>query len=132
MQTSDPDARRRQDAFDDRRLSARGESGMQSGSEKRGGLYTLGAVQGGERKFRPVALDFQQETGIMGGLELARAAGGDDAAVAHERDGRAIFGLVEVMRGDEDGRSGRGQVVDDVPKHAPRGRIDAGRRLVEK
>ena len=49
-----------------------------------------------------------------------------------DRNPLAVLRLVQVMRRDEDGHATRGQILDEPPEPAPRERIDASGRLVEK
>jgi hypothetical protein len=65
--------------------------------------------------------------------QLPGRAGGDDAPVAE--DGESVgesLGLLHVMRGQEDALAKRPQVADCLPGLAARGRVEAGRRLVEE
>ena len=65
--------------------------------------------------------------------ELARGALGQDAAVLDDRHavGQCLR-LVEVVRGEQDRLAEVAQRAHDVPGVAPRGGVEAGRRLVEE
>ena len=66
-------------------------------------------------------------------LELVRRALGDDLAVVHDRDPVAErVGLVEVVRGEEDGHALGAQPADLVPHVGPALRVEAGGRLVQE
>ena len=62
---------------------------------------------------------------------LGRAAG-DQLAAIDQPQAVAVFRLVHVVRGDEDGHALAGQLVDQVPELAAADRIDARGRLVEE
>jgi len=66
-------------------------------------------------------------------LELACGAFGDDGAVVDHRDpvGERV-GLVEVLRGEHDGRAVGHQAAHDLPHALPARRVEAGGRLVEE
>ena len=68
------------------------------------------------------------------GLELVGRAGDDDAAAVH--DGHPVgepVGLLQVVRGEQDGqRLVRGQPADLGPHRGAGLRVEAGRRLVEE
>ena len=64
--------------------------------------------------------------------DLVDRAGREHMAVGDVADAVAALGLVHVMGRDEHGEAVRGEAVDLVPELAPRLRIDAGGRLVEK
>src|SRR5262245_3046418 len=71
----------------------------------------------------------------MAGLlafEAARAAFSHELSRDHHSKTVTLFGLFEVMRGDEDRGASVGQAVDHPPEGAPRQRVDAGSRLVEE
>ena len=66
-------------------------------------------------------------------LELGRRALGDDLAVVHDGDPVAErVGLVQVVRGDEDGHALAAQPADLVPHVRAALRVEAGGRLVEE
>ena len=67
-----------------------------------------------------------------GGDHLGHGAARDDPAVGDVDDAVAALGLVHVVGGDEHGQPVGGELVDLVPELAPRLRVDAGGRLVEK
>ncbi len=65
-------------------------------------------------------------------LQLGRRAQGDHFAAVHERDAMAVFRLVHIMRGDENGVAGRGELIDQIPELPPGDGIDAAGRLIQK
>ncbi len=65
-------------------------------------------------------------------LHVSGRAAREHFAEGDIRDLMAAFGLVHVMRGDEDGEAAGGELVNLAPEIAPRFRIDAGGRLVEQ
>ena len=48
------------------------------------------------------------------------------------RDAMAVLGFVQIVRRDEHGDAGSREMIDEAPELAPRDRIDAAGRLVEK
>ena len=67
------------------------------------------------------------------GAERAGRALGDDQAVAqHDHAIGERRRLVQVVRGQEHGRAGRGELADRLPRAAARLGIEAGGRLVEE
>ena len=67
------------------------------------------------------------------GAELGGRALGEDAAVLDDRDAVAErLRLVEVVRRQQDRLAELLQAADRLPGGAPRGRVEAGRRLVEE
>jgi hypothetical protein len=66
-------------------------------------------------------------------LELVGGAVGDDGAAVDHRDavGQAL-GLVEVLRGQQDGRALGDEALDRLPQADAAARIQPGRRLVEE
>src|SRR4051812_5127859 len=63
-------------------------------------------------------------------LEVVGSALGDDAAAENEREAVALLRLVHVVRRDEHRHSAlRGELVDEVPEHAPSPGIHTARRL---
>ena len=63
----------------------------------------------------------------------SRGAGGDDRAVVDDHDvGRELVGLLEVLRGEEDGGALVHQVAEVGPEVEPVGGVEPGRRLVEQ
>ena len=66
-------------------------------------------------------------------LQLLRRPLGDDPAVVDDRQAVAqLVGLLEVLRGQEDGRALGVDAAHLVPDRQPRGRVEPGRRLVEE
>jgi hypothetical protein len=66
-------------------------------------------------------------------LELVRGAFGDDLAVVQHSDPVGeLVGLLEVLRGEEDGDAARDQVPHDLPHAAAAARVQPGGRLVEE
>ena len=69
----------------------------------------------------------------VAGEELLGRAGADDLAAA--QDGDAVgesLRLLHVVRREEDALPQGAQVADRLPRLPPRGRVEAGRRLVEE
>ena len=67
------------------------------------------------------------------GLELVGAAVGDGAAVVeHDDVVGQLVGLLEVLRGEDDGGAVAHQVAEDVPQVAAAARVEAGGGLVEE
>ena len=65
--------------------------------------------------------------------QLARRAERDHLAVIDDRDAIAQpFGLVHVVRRQQNGAAGALELLDQIPELAPRLRVEAGRRLVEE
>ena len=65
--------------------------------------------------------------------ELVRRAGRDDAAVAEDREPIGeLVRLLQVVRRQQDRLAERAQAADRLPGLPARGRIEAGRRLVEE
>ena len=66
-------------------------------------------------------------------LELLRGAFDDQPAVVEQRDPVGeVVGLLQVLRGEEDGDAAGHEVTDDLPHAAAAARIEAGGRLVEE
>ncbi len=86
-----------------------------------------------ERPWRAVLQPAHRRQSLVPPAEARRIAGGDHAAVVDDRDrvGQRL-GLLEVVRGQQDGRALRLQRADEVPELAPGLRVEAGRRLVEE
>ncbi len=72
------------------------------------------------------------ERALHQALHLVGRADGDEPAFVHERDALAALRLVEIGGGDEDGHLLAQELVEDAPEVAPRHRIDAVGRLVQK
>src|SRR5438105_13483627 len=85
------------------------------------------------------------EIGLLGDHRLAEAAAQelrdersrrverDDLPGVHDRDAVAQdLGLVEVVRGEENGRAPLPDVANELPQIAARLRVEAGRRLVQE
>ncbi|CCH16009.1 Protein of unknown function [Micromonospora lupini str. Lupac 08] len=88
----------------------------------------LGGLRGGGQ----VETDKHDVAGDLP-LELRWGALGDDLAVVHDRDPVAErVGLVEVVRGDEDGHAVAAQSPDLVPHVGAALRVEAGGRLVQE
>src|ERR1051326_8126414 len=67
------------------------------------------------------------------GNQLARTPQGNDLTVVDDGDAvTEAFGLVHVVRGDENGAATGLEGAQDVPDVPPRLRIESGRRLVEE
>ena len=65
--------------------------------------------------------------------QLARRAFGDDRRLVHHHQPIAeTLGLIHVMRGQQQCRSAALQLIQPIPHHVPRLRIEARRRLVEQ
>ncbi len=73
-----------------------------------------------------------QRVGANAPANLTGRAKGQNLAQRHQHQMIAILGLVHEMGGDHDGHPRFGQMVDALPELAPRQRIDAGGRLIEK
>ena len=66
-------------------------------------------------------------------LQLGRRTDGHDAVLVEHRDPIGeLVGLVQVLRGEEDGDSVGDQAAHDLPHHVTTARVEAGRRLVEE
>ena len=66
------------------------------------------------------------------GLDLGRGPVGDDAPAADEHDAVGIgIGLLQVVRGEEDGPPAGSVAPDRGPERAARGHVHPRRRLVE-
>jgi hypothetical protein len=67
------------------------------------------------------------------GRQLRRCSDGDDLAPAENGDAVGeLLGLVEVVRREEDRLAERPQRANRLPRRAPRGGVEARRRLVEE
>ena len=65
--------------------------------------------------------------------ELERRTAGDEAAVVDDVDVVCeALGLVHVVRGQHDRHAGGAQLLEELPRRAARGRVHAGRRLVDE
>src|SRR5262249_19801749 len=80
---------------------------------------------------RIIDFELRQVAGLLA-LEFARAALGHDLARDHHHYAVALFGLFEIVGGDQDRGADVGQPVDHLPEGAARQRVDAGCRLVEE
>nr|BFF10470.1 hypothetical protein GCM10025699_17730 [Microbacterium flavescens] len=66
-------------------------------------------------------------------LQLGERAVGDDAALVEDRDPVGeLLGLVEVLRGQQDGRPIRGELLDGIPHLDARLRIETRGGFVEE
>ena len=66
-------------------------------------------------------------------LELVGGAAGDDLAVVDDADVvREAVGLLQVLRGEQQRRAARDQLLDDLPQQLPVARVEAGGRLVHE
>ena len=66
-------------------------------------------------------------------LELGEGAVGDDSSLVEDRDPVGeLFGLVEVLRGEQHRGAVAGELPDRLPDLDPRLWIESGRRLVEE
>src|SRR4051794_4844501 len=81
---------------------------------------------------RPVAVgDPHPARGLD--AQLARRADGEDPPLLDDRHPVGeLLGLVEVVRGQHDRLAQRAQRADRLPRAAPGGGVEAGRRLVEE
>src|SRR5258706_4115536 len=68
----------------------------------------------------------------QGRFQLGGRSESDGLAAIHQRDAMAILGFVDVMRGDEDGAAGGGELIDQIPKTAARDGVDAASGFVEE
>jgi len=66
------------------------------------------------------------------GDDFLDGAAGEQAAVGEISETMTPFGLIHVMRGNEDGEAACGEMVNFIPEVAARLGVDAGRRLVEE
>ena len=73
-----------------------------------------------------------EEMTLLASLDLVGASFDDELAACHQSKPIALFRLVEIVRRDEHGRAVVGKLIDERPQRAPRERIDARRRFVEK
>ena len=81
---------------------------------------------------RTRCLDFNDGTIGKDALELAGRAERDELAAMHDGNAMAMLGLVEIVRGDQNGDAGLREILDQLPKLPPGHRIDSARRFVEK
>jgi hypothetical protein len=65
-------------------------------------------------------------------FERARSTGGDELSCVDQDDAIAVFGLVQVVRSDENGNAIGGEGVYQFPKIAAGNGIDSPGRLVQK
>lgn len=66
-------------------------------------------------------------------LELLRGAFGDHLAAIDQRDPVGqLVGLLQILRGEEDGGAARDQLADQPPDRATAARVEPGGRLVEE
>ena len=65
-------------------------------------------------------------------LQRSRGAHGLDLAVYHDGDAVAVFGLVHVVGGHENGDAALGGCVDELPELAARGGVHTAGGLVQK
>ena len=69
----------------------------------------------------------------IAGKNRCEVARNRDAALVHDRDPVGeLFGLFEVVRGQEHRAAAPEEIADDLPAPAPRLRVEAGRGLIEK
>ena len=87
----------------------------------------------GQRQRLVEARQPEADDGVALAPELVRRALGDDVAAREHDDavGEPLR-LLHVVRGEQDRLPERAQVGDRLPRLAPRGRVEAGRRLVEE
>ena len=80
-----------------------------------------------------VAVDVKDDphAGRVRGDQTPRTVEGDDLAPVHDRDTVAQpLGLFHEMGDEHDGRAALADLMDEVPGHAPGGRVEAGGHLV--
>ena len=65
-------------------------------------------------------------------LDRVRRAHGQDFAGRHDREAVAVFGFFHEMGGHHDGDALLGKRIDALPEFAPRERIDARSRFIQK
>ena len=97
------------------------------------GLFGIGPLRQIAARKRLGQFEFDGGTGERALLNFARRAHGDDLALIH--DGHAVaelFGLFDVVGGEQDGALFAAQVLHQLVDFEARLRIEAGRRLVEK
>src|SRR5450830_913358 len=105
----------------------------QAPAEEIGVLEARVAPHGRERRERLGRERHLEEPAGERALQLGRAARGDQFPVEDEGEAVALFGLVHVVRRDEDRHPARGgELVDEVPEEAAALRVDASGRFVEE
>lgn len=66
-------------------------------------------------------------------LELVGRALGDDPAAVEDGDAVGeLVGLLQVLRGEEDGDAAVDEIADDLPHGVPGARVESGGRLIEE
>src|SRR5580658_1075929 len=105
---------------------------VQPAAEDRHVVYFRLVLQSPHARERIGAVQLQQSARAQLVLERRRGPGRDDAAAVNERQAMAILGLIHVVRSDENGLAGFGEIVDQVPKRAARNGVYTGRGLVQK
>src|SRR5437763_309520 len=81
----------------------------------------------------PVADDDLDALAADPRLQLVGGAAGDDAAGVDEGDAVGqLVGLLQILRGEQDGRAVAHPIADDVPHREPARRVEPGGRLVEE
>lgn len=71
-----------------------------------------------------------EEVAFLLGLDFAGGAFEEQFTGNHEAETIALLGFFEIMRSDENGSAGIGEVVDHRPERAAGERIDAGSGLI--
>ena len=81
---------------------------------------------------RLLACHFKEDAAGEDFLQLRHRTMGHQTSGVHERDAVAAFGLVEIMRGDDEGDALARHLIDQRPEAAARNGIDPARGFVEE
>ena len=73
-----------------------------------------------------------EQMAVLAALDGGRRTFSHQFAGHHQPETVALLGLLQVVSGDQNRRPGVGEAVDQPPERAPRDRVDAGGRLVQK
>ena len=113
-------------------MSLRSQDGVDGGAEDARLLDLRHRVERPHRRDRLGGADLENRPRGKDGLQLLDRAVRGKPAGLDDGHAVAVLGLVQVVRGDEDGDAGARQLVDQPPELPARQRIDTAGRLVEE
>ena len=111
---------------------ARLDPHVQAGAERLHPEHPGAPAQGSRGREESPAAGEEDLPRHPGRLERRGRVERHQTPVDHEADPPTVLGLVQVVRGDEDGRALRRERADEPPEAAPRQGVDPGGRLVEE
>ena len=105
---------------------------MDGGAEDAGLLDLRHRIEQPHRFDRIVRTDLENRPVLENLLQLLGRADRREPAGVDDRETMAVLGFVEIVRRHQHGHAGSRELIDEIPEAAPRDRIDAAGRLVEK